>query len=170
MKSLRSVRAALVAFALVVGGSLLVQAAHARAGAPPVRLVAATISVDGVVVLRASTSDDGRPDADEVWGYLIDRLAFQPTEAFAALELDPAAETVTLGWLKSRANEHLGEPPALQVEVAYGGSDAPYRLGLARAAGQETWRVARETVERRFSHRRITRAQAAMLVDPERKQ
>jgi hypothetical protein len=144
-------------------------AVHPPASPGLARMILATIRVDGELVLRASTSDDGHPDADAVWGYLLDRLEFEPTEAFAALGLEPTAESVTLGWLSSRENAHAGDPPKLELEVAYGGSDEPFELGLVRSKSGTTWRVAAETVEGRFSQRRISRSEAARLVAPERR-
>lgn len=142
--------------------------AAATAGtAETARLVPASISVDGEIVLRASTSDDGRPDADAVWSYLH-RLEFEPTDAFASLGLAPGDTAAELGWLRSRANAAKGEPPELVVSIAYGGRDAPYHLALERSRGSSTWRVAKETIEQRFPHRTITRAQAARLTNPER--
>ncbi|MEO0650567.1 MAG: hypothetical protein AAFZ65_07815 [Planctomycetota bacterium] len=139
-----------------------------RTAPPPMRLVPASIAVEGQVVLRASTSDDGHPDADAVWNYLRHRLVFQPTEAFEQLEVDPRAEQITLGWLRGSDNALRGDPPALGLEVRYGGEDHPHRMTLERVAGGAGWRVAPETVERRFGHRRITRNQARALDDPDR--
>ena len=168
MKTRRSLLVPFTALALVGGFTFLAHAADPGSGTLPMRLVSASITVGGEVVLRASTSDDGHPDADEVWNYLIEQLEFQPTEAFASLGIDPTSKAVTLGWLKGRETEHLGEPPTIAVEVAYGGHDAPFRLGLVRSPEKTTWRVDRATVERRFDYRRITRAQAAQLTNPKR--
>ena len=156
----------LALLAVAFGPRLL---ASSPAAPPAERLVSASIEVDGKVVLRASTSDDGHPDADAVWGYLRAGLEFRPTEDFGSLGVAPEALEVELGWLKSRANAHLGDPPKLAVDVAYGGYDEPYQLKLVRASGAETWRVSPETAERRFPYRRITRAQAAALEQPKRR-
>ena len=151
---------------LLAGAGLLTYALPGSTGVGQ-RLVQATVSVDGKVVLRASTSDDGHPDADAVWGYLH-RLEFRPTEAFAELGIDPDAGSATLGWLRSRENAHLGDPPDLELDVSYGGLDRPFRLTLVPGTDGETWRVDPATIEGRFPYRRITRAQAAQLDDPER--
>ncbi len=153
---------------VLLGVAVFAGRALSSSGARPQRLVYASVTVDGELVLRGSTSDDGHPDADAVWGYLLE-LEFQPTEAFASLGIDAASEKVTLGWLKGRENAHRGDPPKIELDVAYGGRDEPFRLGLVRSPGEETWRVDPETVERRFSHRRITRAQAALLSEPKRR-
>ena len=150
----------------LVGATLAWSAAHAVSGPEPARLVSAKITIDGEVVLKASTSDNGHPDADAVWGYLLTELVFRETEAFANLNVDPNADTASFGWLRSKKNEHLGPPPKILLEVAYGGWDNPYRLGLVRSEKDGTWRVAPETVERRFAYRRITRRQAAELDQP----
>ena len=68
--------------ALLAGATLLAHASGPGTPAPAARLVRASIAVDGQVVLLASTSDDGHPDADQVWSYLLERLEFQPTDAF----------------------------------------------------------------------------------------
>lgn len=162
--------AAGLALALLVLGTGLVSLGHALAPArspEAVRLVSARVLVDGEVVLRGSTSDDGSPDADAVWAYLHE-LELSPTEAFGALGVEPDAAAVTLGWLKGKATEGRGDPPTLGLEIRYGGLDAPFLLGLVRSEAGDTWRVAPETVEARFPYRRITRAQAAALEDPER--
>jgi hypothetical protein len=132
--------------------------------------VSASIAVDGQVVLRASTSDDGHPDADLVWSYLLERLEFEPTDAFPALGIDPAAESATLGWLEGGETRARGARPEIVLDVAYGGRDTPFVLGLVRSAAQDVWRVDRATVQSRFAHRRITRAEAALLREPKRKE
>lgn len=169
MKTRRSLVVPFSALALVGGGALIANAADPGSGVPAARLVTASITVDRELVLRASTSDDGHPDADEVWNYLLERLEFQPTAAFSSLGIDPASETSTIGSLESGENERRGEPPAIALEVDYGGHDTPFHLGLVRCAGQNAWRVDRKTVEDRFPHRRITRAQAAQLIEPRRR-
>ena len=161
MKLLHSLAAVLAVLAVVPSARLL-----ANPGSAATRLIAASISVDGEVVLRASTSDDGHPDADEVWGYLNTALVFEPTEAFASLKIAPDANEATLGWLRGKATAHLGAPPKMIVDVAYGGLDQPFVLKLERVEGG--WRIAEETVDGRFAYRRITRREAALLDDPER--
>ncbi|MEM7307263.1 MAG: hypothetical protein AAF682_11365 [Planctomycetota bacterium] len=151
---------------LAAGGVLLAARGPVEPAARA-RAILATVSVDGAVVLRAGTSDDGHADADEVWGYLR-RLDLHPTEAFAKLGIEAGEKSVTLGWLKSAANAHRGAPPALELSITYGGLDDPFRLGLVRAEEPGLWRVAAETVERRFAHRRITRREAALLERPGR--
>ena len=162
----QALRAPIALLSLVLG-IVLVSLGPAFAGAEAgVRLVTARILVDGEVVLQGSTSDDGDPDADAVWAYLH-RLDLRPTEAFGSLAIEPGSDEVTLGWLRSKDNAHLGKPPTLGLEIEYGGEDAPFLLGLVRSEGGH-WRVAPETVERRFSYRRITRSQAADLDEPKR--
>ena len=168
MKTPRAILVSCVTLTLVGGLVLLARDASAGPRASGARLVTASIAVDGQVVLRASASDDGHPDADEVWGYLLGQLEFRPTEAFSALGVDPAAERVTIGWRKSPETEARGEPPAIELEVGHGGRDAPFELGLVRTAGAETWRISSESVRDRFPYRRITRIEAAQLADPRR--
>ena len=168
MKTPRAILVSCMTLTLVGGFVLLVREASAGPRASGARLVTASIAVDGRVVLRASTSDDGHPDADEVWGYLLGQLEFKPTEAFSALGVDPASERVTLGWRKSPETEARGEPPSIELTVSHGGRDAPFELGLVRNAGEANWRVANESVRDRFPHRWITRVEAAQLTAPRR--
>ena len=43
---------------------------------------------------------------------LREQLVSRPTEAFDGAGIDPEAERVTLGWLRGRETQHLGDPPA----------------------------------------------------------
>lgn len=141
---------------------------HAAVGASSAaRLVPAQIEVNGEVVLRASTSDDGHPDADAVWDYLNSELFFEPTEAFEALGIAEDARSHTLGFLKSKDNETLGEPPTLALDVSYGGRAEPRILELVRTDSGK-WKVHPETVERQFNYRWIRRWDAARLKRPKR--
>ena len=143
-------------------------AAHVTRGPVPARLVTASVTIDGALVLQGSTSDDGHPDADAVWGYLVG-LELEPREGFAALGLADDATEATFGWLRGVKTEHLGDPPSIELAIAYGGTSTPVILKLVRTAGADTWRVAPETVERQFPYRLISRRQAAELEDPKRK-
>ena len=153
---------------LLLLAASLVTTAGARSPARS-RFVPATIKVDGEPVLRASTGDDGDEDADEVWNYLLDELDFTPTEHFASLNAAPDAEELTIGWRKGGENEARGTPPEIQLEVAYGGRCTLREIELVRAPSGKTWLVDRETVERNFTQRWITRGEAAELLDPKRK-
>ena len=131
------------------------------------RAIAITFSVDGEIVLRAGTSDDGSPDADAVWERAA-ALELRPTEAFAALQVPASESTLALGLLRGRATEHLGDPPLLELSVAYGGRTRLSTAELTRVSGTDRWLLAPETFERYFSIRSISRREAALLDRPER--
>lgn len=149
-----------------------------------VRLVPATISVDGVVVLRASTSDDDHPDVDEVWAYLRE-LRFDTTDEFAEFaamakdgaltlvgEVTPQAvrdgEPVEVA---SNTTSSRPLPRSVVLDVGYGGTvhlrelalvvDTPDRQG-------RTWQVAPSEIVRWFLRREITREEASRLKAPKR--
>lgn len=132
------------------------------ASAPVARFVPASIAMDGKEILRGSTSDDGHPDVDEVWGYLRG-ITFSPTDDFAKLGL--AADTAQL------LLEKKGEPKAIVLDLAYGGEVRTWRLELERcvdAHGKPCWKLAPPEIERLFSYRLISRSEAARLRDPKR--
>ncbi len=126
------------------------------------RFVRASIAFDGRVILQGSTSDDGHPDVDEVWGYLRG-LAFTPTEELAKLGLATDAAELTL--------EKKGDPAAIVLDLAYGGEVRTWRLSLERSRnekGEVRWKLAPAEIERLFPYRLISRAEAARLREPKR--
>lgn len=157
--------------------ALATSALFAARSGPATRLVLAEVSVGGEVVLRGSTSDDGEPDADEVWGYLK-HLRFAPTDAFAGLGVAADAEALELlGEVRpsTATSERPIHEPTITLDVHYGGVAALRRLSLVRApseagGGQRgaEWRVAPDERERYFDLRRITRREARLLDDPRR--
>lgn len=72
------------------------------------RFVRAEIFLDGAVVLRGSTSDDGGADVDAVWDYQRGTLAYAPTAAFAALGVPADAKEWVLE-LPTKTGEAGGE-------------------------------------------------------------
>lgn len=141
----------------------------AAAGKPPARHVGAEIALDGVVVLRGSTSDDGHPDADAVWDYQLGQLTYAPTDAFAKLGVPADAVEWTLA--SAPAPARGARPAQVRVEVRYGGGVTTHELALVRVPrtpnGGE-WRVQARDVERLFAGRSITRREAANLTTPAR--
>lgn len=136
------------------------------------RAVLATIRVDDVVVLQASTSDDGHPDADRVWGYL-ERLEFAPTPEFAALQ--PPADLDTLELHGAESNEvgpggtsRTVRERTVELRIAYGGTALVRQLAFTRAPGSDRWRLDPAEVTRHFDGRRITRREARLLDDHKR--
>jgi hypothetical protein len=156
----------LAAIALLFGGATALVPASPNDVAPFARFVPAVVLCDGVEVLRASTSDDGSPDADEVWYYLRN-LTFQPTDEFARL----GSPTVGGTWRipAAAAEQPKPLPVRFTVEVAYGGKVDLRELQLVPAAGGNTgWRLAPGEAERWFQHRWIGRSAVAGLRDPKR--
>ena len=129
------------------------------------RLVKASVSYDGVVILEGSTSDDGRVDADGVWAYLK-TLKFKPTAAFADRKIDPATGKTTL----TGAGEGVALADSkITVSIAFGGSAKFRELTLIRvpkdSQGKE-WRLDPVQVDDRFASRLISRREAARLRNP----
>ena len=149
----------ILALPLLAGGMLALAPGRCP-GSDPIatRLVRAEIRVDGALVLEASSSDDGRPDADQVW-LTLPTFRWRETEAFAQLGVEPAASEATI--------EREGSPTAIVVDQHHGGEAASARLRLVREPGG-SWTLPAEEVDRLFATRRITRRQAALLKDPER--
>jgi hypothetical protein len=130
--------------------------------APSARFIPASIAIDGREILRGSTSDDGHPDVDAVWGYLRG-IAFTPTEELAKLGLATDAAELLL--------EKKGEPKAIVLDLAYGGEARTWRLALERSQnekGEVRWKLAPAEIERLFPYRLISRADAARLREPKR--
>lgn len=129
---------------------------------PSARFVRASIAFDGREILQSSTSDDGHPDVDEVWGYLRG-LAFTPTEELAKLGLATDAAELLL--------EKKGQPTAIVLDLAHGGEVRTWRLSLERSQnekGEVRWKLAPAEIERLFPYRLISRAEAAQLREPKR--
>ena len=129
------------------------------------RYVRAEISLDGKTLLKGSTGDNGRVDADGVWEYLK-RIKFTPTEAFEALNVDPTAKQTQL----------VGDGPGvalsdcrITVSIAYGGSSRFRELTLTRVAKdaqRREWRLDSDEVDKWFAYRLISRREAANLRNP----
>lgn len=149
-------------FALTVVLGLAAARGGAEAREPAARFIRASLAVDGREILESSTSDDGHPDVDEVWGYLRG-LEFTPTAEFEELGLAPDAPKLLL--------EKKGEPRAIVLEVGYGGEVRTGRLELERGVdgkGKAFWKLAPAEIERLFPYRLISRAEAARLREPKR--
>lgn len=155
---------------LVLSG--VATAAHLASG-PEVaqRIILAEISVDGVVVLRGSASDDGHPDADEVWGYL-ETLKFKPTDAFQSLNVAKDAKQLELLGTEipvcgeRKPGEKIRRERSIRLDMSYGGHADVRELDLVRGEpdrGGATWSVTAEDIESNASWRWITRRQADQL-------
>jgi hypothetical protein len=134
--------------------------------APPAaaaRLLPATISLDGKVVLRGSSSDDGHPDADEVWTGLRG-MRFKPAEDWAATGLDADAEGLS--------EAVLGDDPPkpgrgrVLLDMSYGGTAELRRLRVVRREDPQHgrhWVVDPMVIRYAFASRQISRREAAEL-------
>lgn len=136
------------------------------------RAVLATIRVDKVVVLQAYTSDDGHPDADQVWGYL-ERLEFAPTPEFAEFQRSADLDTLELHGAESNefgpdGTSRTVRERTVELRIAYGGTGLARQLVFTRVAGADRWRLDPAEVARHFDERWITRREARLLGDHKR--
>ena len=163
----------LLAVSLVTSLGLLASAKSPAAA----RLVRASVVVDGEVVLRTSTSDDGSPDADEVWGYLRG-LEFEATPEFASLAAARKAEGddgsfELLGTaVPERGKSADGGPyrrPEIGLSISYGGEVELRKVRFVPAATAGKWRLDKGVVERWFGLRMIAREWAVHLDKPRRR-
>lgn len=151
---------------LLLGGATAFVPTSRTDVAPFARYVPAVVTCDGVEVLRASSSDNGSPDADEVWYYLRN-LTFQPTDEFARLGDPAAGELWRIPAPATKQEKPL--PVRFTVDIAYGGKIELRELLLVPAGdGKVGWRLAPGEAERWFKHRWIARDAVAALRDPKR--
>lgn len=127
------------------------------------RLVTAEVLLGETVLLRGSTSDDGKPDVDQVWSYLRG-LRLKPTEAFDALRTEragqasePAEPTADERYTLRRGEKD----PWIHLRIAYGGRAEVFALTLLRDDGG--WRVDTADLDRYADMRWIRRSEAARL-------
>lgn len=129
------------------------------------RLIRASISLNGKIILEGSTSDDGHTDADGVWEYLKS-IKFKPTDEFQALKVDPAAKQAVL------SGAGRGVPLSdskVTVSIEYGGKSKFRKLTLIRVAkdaqGRE-WTLDPPELDAMFGYRLISRREASKLGAP----
>ena len=155
--------------------ALIAALANAR-GPYSARIVTAEVSLDGQVVLRGSTSDDGRPDADAVWEYLR-QLSLTPTAKLASVaperrEDHEGGAFSLLGRAEPERRGADGGPwrhADIQLDIAYGGAAELRTLRLIPTAKPGEWRVDLAAIEGWFGLRTIRREWAARLEEPRRK-
>ena len=149
-------------FLCCLAGSLLCGPAYAA------RYVPIKIYLDGEVILEGNASDDGRPDADEVWDALKE-VNLGETEAFKQMFGENAGDDLLI--LKKRSERE--QPLPIRIEVAYGGVAETTGLRLRRMppdpAGR-AWRIRAEEVSGLFNSRLIKRSDVARLADVKRSQ
>jgi hypothetical protein len=168
-------------FALSAFGVALAEGRGPSAAVRPARFVLAEIRVDGVTILRASTSDDGSADVDAVWDYQRAALAYEETADFAKA----ASGRIVIAEVEGRhecrlcspePSEHEGKSsrrvPVVEVDVRHGGRSVMFETRLVEdkdAEGRARWRLPVDEIERMFSHREISRREAGQLLHPQRK-
>jgi hypothetical protein len=131
------------------------------------RLIKASVSYEGKLILKGTWSDSGSVDADGVWEYLK-KIQFVPTEAFKALKVDPTAKKTVL----SGAGKGVAlSDSKITVSIVAGGESKFRQLTLTRLAkdkqGRE-WMLSPEEVDVWFAYRLIGRREAAQLRDPKK--
>ncbi len=167
------VRIALTLGLFAILSFALFQAVFAAGPTAARRLISAELRIDGELVLSAFTSDDGYPDADEVWSYLA-RLEFERTPEAEETGLSIEGGTLTL---RGKPDERPGLTTPFKkvvtLKVGYGGVATLREVKLKRIDSEKDgglWRVDKELGTRMFSYRTITRSQAAALKKPKRKE
>ena len=130
------------------------------------RYVPIKVYLDGEVILEGNASDDGSPDADEVWDALK-QVNLGETEAFKKMFGDDVADDFTI--VKKRSEKE--QPLPITVDVAYGGVAKTTGLHIRRMAPDgagRVWRIDPKEVSQLFGGRLIKRSDVARLSNPRR--
>ena len=150
-----------------------IEAQRTTSAAQPARLVRAEVRVGNKVVLRGAVSDDGTPDADEVWS-MAHKVKMLPTEDFSDLNVPADADTFMVMGTPIPphpiVDNELFERDAV-FEIRGGGKIETMALKIERADGlfsKPSWRIPREVLTSRFNSRLIQRYQARKLKKPGR--
>jgi|GEM_PF-1113479 len=143
-------------------------------GATTQRLIRAEVRVGNKVVLRGTTSDDGSPDADEVW-LAADQVKLHPTEHFAALKVpEKTKKHLVVGTLipPDGVTDHEPAHRDAVFWISAGGKIEGMTLEIERTTsglGKPAWRIPRHVLIDRFNWRLITRYEARHLNKVQRK-
>jgi hypothetical protein len=127
------------------------------------RYVEASITRDGITLLKGSTGDNGRVDADGVWEYLKS-IKFKATEDFRRLNVAPDAKETIL-----TSDAPTGQPGTIILDIRYGGKAITRKLKLVRVPIDEygsEWSLDAAQVDKLFEERLIRRSDAAQLENP----
>ena len=103
------------------------------------RYVNYEVSMDGKVVMKTSTWDNGHPDADSVWRGL-DGLLFKEVKGF---EAQPDADDALRATLKGN----------VVIQTAYGGRAEVTQLQLVKESEFAPWKIDPAEVERTLKSR-----------------
>ena len=171
----RTALTALLALAPLMLGGAPATATDAETSARSARLIRAEVRVGNKVVLRGTTSDDGRRDADEVW-LAADQVKLLPTEHFAELKV-PAKATkhlvVGTPIPPDGVTDHEPNHRDAVFWISAGGKIEGMTLEIERTTvglGKPAWKIPRHVLIDRFNWRLITRHEARQLKKPQRKQ
>ncbi len=126
------------------------------------RYVPIKIYLDGEVILEGNASDNGKPDADEVWDALK-RVNLGETNAFKKYLGEEHSEERAID---SKTTQEI---PGIRIFVAYGGVAETAKLTIQRkppdSAGR-VWRISKVDVERLASSRMVRRTDVTRLANP----
>ena len=171
----RTALTALLALAPLMLGGAPATATDAETSARSARLIRAEVRVGNKVVLRGTTSDDGRRDADEVW-LAADQVKLLPTEHFAELKV-PAKATkhlvVGTPIPPDGVTDHEPNHRDAVFWISAGGKIEGMTLEIERTTvglDEPAWKIPRHVLIDRFNWRLITRHEARQLKKPQRKQ
>ena len=127
------------------------------------RFIAASISVDGKVILEGSHADRGTVDADGVWDYLK-VVKFKPTKEFTNMMVGANASKLEL-----KGSESVGREGTIVVDIRYGGRAHVRELKIVRVAkdkrGHE-WKLDAKQVDEMFDRRYVRRSHVTRLKNP----
>jgi hypothetical protein len=125
------------------------------------RYVPIEVTVDGEVILKGNASDNGEPDADEVWEALK-HVNLGETNAFMKLGIDPQAKEPTI---EGNARK------SVRINVRYGGVAETNTLVLRRMPPDSVgrvWRISSTDIDKLFLNRMVSRRDVVRLKDPKR--
>ena len=117
------------------------------------RSIQCSIQIKGKTILRAATSDNGHPDPDAVWLYLLD-LQFQLANEFAL-----------------KAKHNTIELQNATLDLPFGGLAKINRLKMVKVDDETDtakWKVDPETVRLYFNLRYVRRADVKRIEQPGR--
>ncbi|HET6327091.1 MAG TPA: hypothetical protein VFG04_20590 [Planctomycetaceae bacterium] len=103
------------------------------------RHVPISISINGKVLMKSGSGDNGNPGPDAVWGYLK-KATFESANGF---NLEPDRDNPLQATLTGK----------VVLDVTYGGRADVSQLKLVRAAEDAPWQVAPAEIERTFKTR-----------------
>lgn len=130
------------------------------------RFVPIEVYLDGELILQGNASDDGSPDADQVWDALK-QVNLGETDAFKEMFGENVDDAFNI--LRKRSDRE--QPLIISIHVAYGGMAKTKTLRILRkpadGAGR-VWRIHHEEVSRLFNARMIRRSDVVRLSNPKR--